>query len=136
VREEVRKEAARTGARIGLGSTVTLADPDGGGKAVKFTVVERREADPAMGWVSVEAPIARAVLGHEVGDEVVVPTPREESAATGSSAPRGGCRVASRTQGAMIPADGVAIRPQERATGTDECRVRFRVGDPDVSGGG
>jgi transcription elongation GreA/GreB family factor len=64
--------------RIGVGSTVTLAAPDGGSKVVKFTVVERREADPARGWVSEEAPIARAVIGHEVGEEVVVPTPREE----------------------------------------------------------
>ncbi len=57
---------------------MTLAAPDGSGKAVKFTVVERREADPARGWVSMEAPIARAVIGREVGKEVVVPTPREE----------------------------------------------------------
>lgn len=72
------KEAKRAGAQIGLGSTVTIADPDRGGRAVKFTVVERREADPAKGWVSMEAPIARAVIGREVGEEVVVPTPREE----------------------------------------------------------
>lgn len=65
--------------RIGVGSAVTLAAPDGSGKSVKFTVVERREADPTRGRVSMEAPIAaRAVTGREVGEEVVVPTPREE----------------------------------------------------------
>lgn len=64
--------------RVGVGSTVTLADLDGSGKAVKFTVVERREADPARGRVSMEAPMARAVMGREVGEEIVVPTPREE----------------------------------------------------------
>ncbi len=74
----MHKEAKRTGAQIGLGSTVTIADPNGVGKALKFTVVERQEADPARGWVSMEAPIARAVIGREVCDEVVVPTPREE----------------------------------------------------------
>jgi len=74
----MHKEAKRTGAQIGLGSTVTIADPNGVGKALKFTVVERQEADPARGWVSMEAPIARAVIGREVGDEVVVPTLREE----------------------------------------------------------
>ncbi len=57
---------------------MTLADLDGSGKAVKFTVVERREADPARGRVSMEASMARAVMGREVGEEIVVPTPREE----------------------------------------------------------
>ncbi len=74
----MEKVTQRSRVRIGVGSTVTLAAPDGSGKAVKFTVVERREADPARGWVSMEAPIARAVIGREVGEEVVVPTPREE----------------------------------------------------------
>ncbi len=74
----MEKVTQRSHVRIGVGSTVTLAAPDGSGKAVKFTVVERREADPARGWVSMEAPIARAVIGREVGDDVVVPTPREE----------------------------------------------------------
>ena len=64
--------------RIGVGSTVTLAAPDGSGKAVKFTVVERQESDPSKGWISMEAPMARAVVGRRVGDEVVVPTPRAE----------------------------------------------------------
>ncbi len=73
----MEKVTERSRVRIGVGSTVTLAAPDGSGKVVKFTVVER-EADPAKGWVSMEAPIAQAVIGHEVGDEVVVPTPREE----------------------------------------------------------
>ncbi len=72
------EEAQRTGAQIGVGSTVTLAMPDGDGEGVKFTVVERREADPRKGWISLEAPMARAVVGKQVGDEVVVPTPRAE----------------------------------------------------------
>lgn len=72
----MHKEARRTGAQIGVGSTVTLTVPDGEGKAVKFTVVEQREADPRKGWVSLEAPMAQAVIGKRVGDEVVVPTPR------------------------------------------------------------
>lgn len=74
----MHKEAQRTGARIGVGSTVTLAVPDGEGEGVKFTVVERREADPRKGWISLEAPMAQAVVGKRVGDEVVVPTPRAE----------------------------------------------------------
>jgi transcription elongation factor GreA len=63
---------------IGVGSRVTLAAPDGSGKFIKFTVVESRESDPAKGRISVEAPIAVAVVGREVGEEVVVPAPRGE----------------------------------------------------------
>jgi len=74
----MHKEAQRVGARIGVGSTVTLAFPGREGGGVKFTVVEGREADPRRGWVSLEAPMARAVIGKRVGDEVVVPTPRVE----------------------------------------------------------
>lgn len=74
----MHKETQRTGVQIGVGSTVTLAVPDGEGQGVKFTVVERREADPRRGWVSLEAPMAQAVVGKRVGDEVVVPTPRAE----------------------------------------------------------
>lgn len=74
----MHKEAHRTDAQIGVGSTLTLAVPDGEGQGVKFTVVKRREADPRRGWVSLEAPLAQAVVGKRVGDEVVVPTPRTE----------------------------------------------------------
>lgn len=72
------KVTEETHVRIGVGSTVTLASPDGSGRAVKFTVVQRRESDPSRGWVSMEAPMAQAVVGKQVGDEVVVPTPRAE----------------------------------------------------------
>ena len=74
----MHKESVKAGAHIGVGSTVTLAVPNGEIKAVKFTVVEQREADPRKGWISLEAPMARAVVGKRVGDEVVVPTPRAE----------------------------------------------------------
>ncbi len=72
------KVMEESGVQIGVGSTVMLAASDGSGKAVKFTVVERQESDPSRGWISLEAPIARAVIGKRVGDEVVVPTPRAE----------------------------------------------------------
>jgi transcription elongation GreA/GreB family factor len=50
-------------ARIGVGSTVTLAAPDGEGKAIEFTMVEREDSDPTRG---------------RIGEEVVVPAPRGE----------------------------------------------------------
>lgn len=70
---EVRRQA-----QIGVGSTVTLAAPDGQGKAIKFTMVEREDSDPTKGRISIEAPVAHAVVGREIGEEVVVPAPRGE----------------------------------------------------------
>lgn len=70
------RSVSRTVVRIGVGSTVTLAAPDETGKAVEFTVVDCKEADPTRGWVSAEAPMSRAVIGRQTGDEVVVNTPR------------------------------------------------------------
>jgi transcription elongation factor GreA len=60
-----------------MGSTVTLAAPQGTGEAVRFTLVDGREADPSRGWISWEAPLARAVVGRQVGDEVTVPVGRQ-----------------------------------------------------------
>lgn len=65
-------------AQIGVGSTVTLAALGGQGKAIKFTMVEREDSDPTKGRISIEAPVARAVVGREIGEEVVVPAPRGE----------------------------------------------------------
>jgi len=70
---EVGRQAA-----IGVGSTVTLVAPDGEGKAIKFTMVEREDSDPTRGRISIEAPVARAVVGRREGEEVVVPAPRGE----------------------------------------------------------
>lgn len=54
---------------------MTFSAPDGEGKAIKFTMVEREDSDPTKGRISIEAPVARAVAGREIGEEVVVPAP-------------------------------------------------------------
>jgi transcription elongation factor GreA len=74
----MHREVRGSGAYIGVGSTVTLAVRDREGESLKFTVVESKEADPSKGWISREAPMARAVVGRRVGDQIVVPTPRAE----------------------------------------------------------
>jgi transcription elongation GreA/GreB family factor len=51
---------------------VTLALSEGCGEVVKFTLVEGGRADPRRGWISSEAPLAQAVMGRRVGDEVTV----------------------------------------------------------------
>ena len=59
---------------IRFGARVTVAQSDG--REQTYRIVGVDEADPAKGDVAFTSPIARALLGHEVGDEVVVKTPR------------------------------------------------------------
>jgi transcription elongation factor GreB len=40
-----------------------------------YRIVGPDEIDPAQGWISVDSPVARALLGKSCGDEVIVPTP-------------------------------------------------------------
>jgi len=64
--------------RVTIGTLVKLTEAEGGGKTRTFTVVRSGDADPWEGRISEAAPIARAVLGHRVGDEVVAFTPGGE----------------------------------------------------------
>lgn len=57
---------------------MTLTTPDGAGKAIKLTVVEREDSDPTKGRISIEASMARAVAGRREREEVVVPSWRGE----------------------------------------------------------
>lgn len=58
---------------VRFGSRVTVS---GEGGEQTYRIVGVDEADPAKGDVAFTSPIARALLGHELGDEVVVKTPR------------------------------------------------------------
>ena len=58
--------------KVFFGAYVTLADEDG--EETLYRIVGTDEADAANGWVSVDSPIAKAVLGKSVDDEVVVRT--------------------------------------------------------------
>jgi transcription elongation factor GreB len=60
--------------RVFFGAWVTLVDEDGG--EVTYRLVGPDEADAKAGLVSVESPLAKALLGKEVGDEVTVDRPR------------------------------------------------------------
>jgi transcription elongation factor GreA len=63
------------GARFG--STVKLRDEESG-KEHEYTLVGATEASLADGKLSVESPVAQALIGKDAGDKVVVPTPRGE----------------------------------------------------------
>jgi len=63
----------RHGDRITFGSTVVLKGPDG--NELRYQIVGSDEAEPATGRISVLSPIARTLIGREVGDEVKVQAP-------------------------------------------------------------
>jgi transcription elongation factor GreA len=69
----VRESA--TGDLIGVGSRVCFRDC-GNGKITKITLVHRLEAMVAEGKVSVESPVAKALLGGRAGQQVTLDTPR------------------------------------------------------------
>ena len=58
---------------VRFGSRVTVADESGQEKT--FEIVGVDESDPAAGKVAFLAPIAKALLGRELGDTVSVQTP-------------------------------------------------------------
>jgi len=54
--------------------TATLVNLDAE-KTIRYQIVGEDEADVKAGKISVGSPIARAIMGKEVGDEVVVKAP-------------------------------------------------------------
>ena len=64
---------------IGLGSRVKVRGLDG---LAEFSVVEPGEADAADKRVSAASPLGRALLGHQVGDEVQFRAPAGVQAVT------------------------------------------------------
>ncbi len=62
------------GGRVVFGATVELED-EGSGAAMTYQIVGDDEADVKSNKISVNSPIARALIGKEEGDVVVVKTP-------------------------------------------------------------
>ncbi len=62
---------------VAFGSTVEFRD-ETSGKTQTFTLVGSHEASPSEGKLSSESPIAKALVGHRVGDTVTVALPRGE----------------------------------------------------------
>ena len=63
--------------KIVFGTVVQLLDLDTD-EEVRYQLLGPEEADVKKGSISVLSPIGRSMLGKEVGDEVVVVTPRGE----------------------------------------------------------
>lgn len=64
-------EAGGTDA-VCIGCTVEI---ETGGQKKTYTIVGSSEADPAAGRISNETPLAHALLGKKVGDEITVTLP-------------------------------------------------------------
>ncbi len=65
------------GGRVVFGATVELEDEDSGVK-VTYQIVGEDEADLKLGRVNISSPVARAMIGKEEGDTVVVQAPAGE----------------------------------------------------------
>jgi len=63
--------------RVIFGTTVTLLNLDSEEQVV-YQIVGEDEADVKKGRISVASPIARAIMGKEIGDEIVVKAPAGE----------------------------------------------------------
>ena len=60
--------------KVSLGSTVVVKYIDDG-EEEEYTIVGSKEADPFANKISNESPIAKAILGLEVGEVVTVDSP-------------------------------------------------------------
>ena len=70
---EIIDPARLSGNRVVFGATVKLADGDSG-EEVTYCIVGDYEADIKQGRIAISAPLARAMIGREVGDTVVLRT--------------------------------------------------------------
>jgi transcription elongation factor GreB len=60
--------------RAFFGAWVTLEDE--GGEEVTYRIVGPDESDVDKGWISMDAPVAKALLGKRDGDDVLVRRPK------------------------------------------------------------
>jgi transcription elongation factor GreA len=73
-RADVIDPSTLGGDRVKFGAFVELEDMDNG-KIVTYRLVGPDESDLEVGKISITSPVARAIVGKEVGDEVQVHTP-------------------------------------------------------------
>jgi len=63
-----------SGAQVKFGATVSVVDEDTE-ESARYQIVGEHEADVRSGKISIASPIARAMIGKEMGDVVEVNTP-------------------------------------------------------------
>ena len=67
-------EAPTDPGRVFFGAWVTVEDEDGASK--QYRIVGADESDLERGYISIDSPVARALLGKRAGDEVTVRVPK------------------------------------------------------------
>ena len=70
--ELIKNPAKENQVVVGLGAKVKI---DVEGQKDEFLIVGTLEANPALGKISNESPVGKALLGKKIGDEVVVVSP-------------------------------------------------------------
>jgi transcription elongation factor GreA len=73
-RAEVIDPTKLAGDRVAFGATVKLSNVDTG-EEVTYRILGADESDLAKGSISVTSPLARSLIGKQVGDEVKVRMP-------------------------------------------------------------
>lgn len=72
---EVIDPTKLSGTRVRFGATVAIEDTESSEKHT-YAIVGEHEADIKRGRISIAAPVARAMIGKEVGDTFVVQSPK------------------------------------------------------------
>jgi transcription elongation factor GreA len=70
---EVIDPAKLSGERVVFGATVKVTETDSGDEST-YSIVGDYEADIKLGRIAISAPLARALIGREVGDTVTLRT--------------------------------------------------------------
>jgi transcription elongation factor GreB len=70
---EVVRQAPPARDRVYFSAYVTLSDPEG--ETRTYRIVGADETDAPLGYISVDSPLARALLGKRKGDSVAVSLP-------------------------------------------------------------
>jgi transcription elongation factor GreA len=73
-RAEVIDPSKLAGDRVAFGAVVKLANADTG-EEVTYRILGVDEADLTRGTISISSPLARSLVGRQVGDEVTVRMP-------------------------------------------------------------
>jgi transcription elongation factor GreA len=74
-RAQVIDTAGQSPDKVSFGATVKLADIESDDE-VTYTLLGEDEADAKQGRISITSPVAQALMGKEIGDEVSVKVPK------------------------------------------------------------
>ena len=73
-RAQVIEPSTLAHARVSFGSTIELVDQDTD-EVMRYTIVGGQESNPSKGFISINSPMAKVLLGKEEGDEVSITLP-------------------------------------------------------------